>query len=588
MVLPNLSAALSVLIDKDFKYRHLGTDVYYLEDSGSRLDVQQAMQESDWLEFQGREINFGFSESTYWLRFTIENRLPSPADLLLVNQFPLLDFLNVYVVEEGKILEEFVQGDSRPALSRSVFHSHFIFPIQVKEKQAVSVVIRVQSETGLQLPLMLWDKQSYISGDHFRSIAMGLFLGLLVAMSLYHILVFLSLKERSFLYYALLNLGLLCAYLSLSGLLGALTNAGHKSLGDNFLLASISVSTAFALLFVNSILQVPESYPRAARLLNYLAVIALIAAGSCLFMSHSQIAVPVLSLAGASMVPMVYIQVRRLLDGYSIAKYVLAASVFAAAGFTISVTSNIGVIPNSLLSEAAAYIGVVIMTMLDAFALSHRVNIERRLRQLAQTQLIESQNKLNQKLDDQVRARTAELEQANERLKELSRVDGLTQIYNRRYFTELYRREFRRAVRDASPLSLMLMDIDHFKNINDTYGHPFGDLCLKNAAHTILTSIRRPPDIAARYGGEEFIVLLPSTDNEGARHVANNILTAFNSTPNEDKGVSIIVTVSVGVATLVPDQNSSMETLLKAADELLYQAKHNGRNRLESDTLQLQ
>ena len=127
----------------------------------------------------------------------------------------------------------------------------------------------------------------------------------------------------------------------------------------------------------------------------------------------------------------------------------------------------------------------------------------------------------------------------------------------------------------------MLLDIDHFKQLNDQYGHPFGDLCLTQAAQLIANTIRRPPDSAARYGGEEFAVLLPNTDKEGALHVADKIRESIGQHQVSDGQQQAVMTVSIGVASFIPSQNNTTEALLKAADDLLYRAKHNGRNRVE-------
>ncbi|HCB40383.1 MAG TPA: hypothetical protein DEP79_11845 [Gammaproteobacteria bacterium] len=183
--------------------------------------------------------------------------------------------------------------------------------------------------------------------------------------------------------------------------------------------------------------------------------------------------------------------------------------------------------------------------------------------------------------DRRVQERTDELQAANERLMELSTTDGLTGLKNRRHLHELFAHEFKRACREQKPLSLLLLDIDHFKQLNDQYGHPFGDLCLTQAAQLIANTIRRPPDSAARYGGEEFAVLLPNTDKEGALHVADKIRESIGQHQVSDGQQQAVMTVSIGVASFIPSQNNTTEALLKAADDLLYRAKHNGRNRVE-------
>ena len=126
-----------------------------------------------------------------------------------------------------------------------------------------------------------------------------------------------------------------------------------------------------------------------------------------------------------------------------------------------------------------------------------------------------------------------------------------------------------------------MMDIDHFKNLNDNYGHPFGDLCLQTVAKTIGQCLNRPPDICARYGGEEFVVILPNTDLEGAVHVAQLIVQQVAETTVSDPSHAVNLTLSIGVTATIPDQTGDHEALMRTADECLYRAKENGRNRVE-------
>jgi adenylate cyclase len=167
-------------------------------------------------------------------------------------------------------------------------------------------------------------------------------------------------------------------------------------------------------------------------------------------------------------------------------------------------------------------------------------------------------------------------------LKTLSTKDELTQLANRRLFNQTLDREWRRLTRSRTYLSLILCDIDFFKLYNDTYGHPKGDACLQQVARAIATCVGRPADVASRYGGEEFAILLPETDEDGAIAVAEKIRTmvAQLELPHAKSEVGDYVTLSLGVATVIPEHNSVPETLVNTADLALYQAKHEGRNRV--------
>ncbi len=171
-------------------------------------------------------------------------------------------------------------------------------------------------------------------------------------------------------------------------------------------------------------------------------------------------------------------------------------------------------------------------------------------------------------------------EEVEEYLSDLAINDGLTKIHNRRYFDEVLALEWKRERREHSPLSLIMLDIDFFKKYNDTYGHQAGDEALVKVAKTISETLRRPADIVARYGGEEFVVVLPNAEQKDAVKLSEIIRATIEGLKIEHKLSSInpFLTISLGVASIVPSSDSSPEELLKKADEALYNAKIRGRN----------
>lgn len=171
---------------------------------------------------------------------------------------------------------------------------------------------------------------------------------------------------------------------------------------------------------------------------------------------------------------------------------------------------------------------------------------------------------------------------ANQALERLACMDGLTGLSNRRHMDSIAAQEWRRAQRDGRPLSFVLLDVDHFKRFNDRYGHPDGDQCLRRVGERLRAVARRPGDLTARYGGEEFALVLPSTSLAGATMLANEVRLAVRALaiPHADSAHGI-VTVSVGVATIVPSADQEVGTVIAAADAALYRAKAAGRDRVE-------
>ncbi|KAB8321131.1 PAS domain S-box protein [Tolypothrix campylonemoides VB511288] len=177
-----------------------------------------------------------------------------------------------------------------------------------------------------------------------------------------------------------------------------------------------------------------------------------------------------------------------------------------------------------------------------------------------------------------------QLQIANQELQRLAKLDGLTQLANRRHFDKYLKQEWLRLAREQNPLSLILCDVDYFKHYNDTYGHPAGDACLIEIAQAIRRAVKRPADLVARYGGEEFAVLLPNTDSDGAIQVVQFIQKKLRqlNLPHIASPVGQYVTLSFGIATIFPSHNDSVQTLINAADKALYQAKNKGRNCYQS------
>lgn len=175
------------------------------------------------------------------------------------------------------------------------------------------------------------------------------------------------------------------------------------------------------------------------------------------------------------------------------------------------------------------------------------------------------------------------LKEANQWLEQLSSLDGLTGIPNRRTFDHALMREWYRSLRSENPLSLIMVDIDYFKKYNDTYGHMQGDECLKRVAHLLEKTINRSSDVIARYGGEEFAIILPDTDEKGAAIIAEEVRRNVEAShiPHRKSTISDWVTISVGVATIIPDHTMEQNELIVHTDQALYKAKKNGRNRVE-------
>lgn len=175
-----------------------------------------------------------------------------------------------------------------------------------------------------------------------------------------------------------------------------------------------------------------------------------------------------------------------------------------------------------------------------------------------------------------------QLDNAHEQLQRISRVDGLTGVFNRHHVQEYLEQAWRRAAHQGDEFAVILLDVDHFKKYNDFYGHPAGDTCLQQVAQALEDSLRRPVDVVARFGGEEFIAVLPQADAIQASQAAERVRMAIENLrlPHAASETSPVVTVSVGVASCIATPARDSRTVIEAADQALYRAKHGGRNRM--------
>jgi diguanylate cyclase (GGDEF)-like protein len=237
-------------------------------------------------------------------------------------------------------------------------------------------------------------------------------------------------------------------------------------------------------------------------------------------------------------------------------------------------------IPDHILSHRTARLVLVFRNESGDWKIAHSgISIPYHLVKEGEVYPLKGLNERNQELEALVMDRTRELAEANSKLEALSYTDGLTGIANRRSFDRMLTQEWKRGQRASKPLSLIMLDVDHFKHFNDLYGHQAGDACLRMLACTLAQAGRRAGELAARYGGEEFVMLLPETDGPAAMEIAHSVQQDVWSLalPHPETAPAII-TVSLGVASLVPSILHRPEDLLQRADAALYQAKQSGRN----------
>jgi diguanylate cyclase (GGDEF)-like protein len=260
----------------------------------------------------------------------------------------------------------------------------------------------------------------------------------------------------------------------------------------------------------------------------------------------------------------------------------------------------------SIDSSYLLMVGATTETLLLALALAASYSMQRRKASISrdestenkrhtmqvQDEMFQLQKQAQMDLENEVKARTQEFEEAlsglslvNNELKGLSETDSLTGLTNRRLFEQNIEAEAARSRRERKPLAIALLDIDHFKSVNDNFGHQCGDDSLIAFADTLKRTVKRPGDLLSRYGGEEFVVMLPNTTIEGATVLLEKVRLATEAMIVETQGNKISFTVSIGLTARVVGNDEDAAKMVAFADKLLYQAKEAGRNCIKSGNI---
>ena len=558
----------------------LENELRFLEDPGSGQDLKDVRGRDDWQRLDGHTFNRGYSDSAWWLRVSLANDGNTELERFFSIDYPVLGDVQVYVLADGELRHSWQLGHDYPYSQRPVDHRFFVVPLEWQPHETLDVFVRVRTESSVQVPVTLWDRETFRSHDITANILQGIYFGAFLVIGVYNLLLFFALGERNYLYYVgfVFSIALLMA--SLTGYGFRYLWPGATEWNDQAILIFICGVLGFAGLFTRRFLELS----RLSIALNVFALLVIIASGICavlsFFLGYFTLISVLIPLVVLGCIMAFAAGVYAWYQGQTTAKYYVIAWSFVLAGGAILALSKGGVLPSNFFTDHAAQLGSIIEVVLLSFALAQRINVERQLRYQAQSETLETARRLNRELEDRVRERTQELEELNQRLNELSVTDGLTGLRNRRFLDAQLRQEVDRARRSGRPMAVAMLDIDHFKPVNDTYGHQTGDECLKMVGEIIHANLRSPQDTAARYGGEEFAMILPETDEEGAMRVLERIRQQVAAASVSYEGVTLRMTLSGGVTIQRDAEAVTPEQLLAEADGALYRAKSGGRDQV--------
>jgi diguanylate cyclase (GGDEF)-like protein len=554
----------------------------------------------NWEKIKRSSPNFGFTNTAYWFKFNLNNTSNNDLKIYVELPIPFLDDIELYQTRNFQIQAQHLVGDRYPFSARPIQHENFVMPFTLLPGENL-MYLRIASAGTVEAPLIIWQPEPHARATADEHFLQGMWAGIIGIMVIYNLLLFFSIKDINYLYYVFFSFGYLFFQLSLKGYGFAYIWPNQLDWNSFSISTFIALSNLSVLMLMISFLKLKEKNPIAYKVMFVVAFISGILLLLTFLIPYS------FTIRLTSAITMITCSMSLILGYISLfkgdpdARYFCLAWTATFIGVTALAAVKIGLIPSNFWTSNAGQIGVIFLVSFLSFALANRFNREKELRISAQNASIESeivvrqsqeeilQAKIfaNDQLELKVEERTKtmqkaliELENANSRLELASTTDALTTLFNRGHFENRLDVEFKRAARHNRELSAIICDVDHFKNVNDTYGHKVGDDCLRSVALTLKHKITRSGDLIARFGGEEFIILLVDTPLQDAISIAQSLCDAIRHTDLLSNHQQITLTASFGVASLTQADIESAEALIHNADIALYQSKNNGRDQV--------
>lgn len=585
----------------------LDNQYYYLKDKDHSLTIQDVMFRFDpnqWLRKSGQALEWKYSESAFWYRFEIQADTSQAIDYVLEIVSPFMDQIDFYHVRYDEYGDPYIYnyaaaGDQVADSEKYISSRNPVFPIHLLPDSLNTIILRVSTTSALILPMNLMEETYYHEQEEKSQAFYGVLFGFMLVMAIYNSVIWLFLRERTFAFYVFYVLLALGYQMSLTGFGTHYVWGASGWFVQNGITFLVCTAFMFGGLFVIDFLSLRSAAPRLYSLAMLLVGIYGGFAVFSLFMPESYL-VPIVQPLGLVSSALVLFTGAYLWRRGSVwAKYLTLSWLVLVVGTIVYTLMLMGYVERNPFTEYLQSVGFAIEVSLLSIALAARMNQERQAKRLAMETALDlahrvntvNQEKLiiqrqaNLELEEKVKQKTLELRQAmeeltnaNQQLEQISVRDQLTGLYNRRFFDEYFPKQYRNCSILGKPISVLVIDIDYFKKINDVHGHLAGDECLKTIAKVITATDQREDDKIIRFGGEEFLIVLPNTGADGANSVAERIRQMVEKTLFVANGKRIPLTISVGVAALVPSDEQPPESVLHKADSALYEAKKSGRN----------
>jgi diguanylate cyclase len=569
----NLANQQQIKLTDDNNIYSFANKLVYFEDKTGQLAFKDIRRNNNFKLMTKDNISLGYIESTLWLKFNVKNQAKNKQNWRLLFDYPLLDELVIYQQQKDKSWQETHLGDKLPFAQRELEHRIFVNTLNLNTSTPTQFFVKIKTTSSMQVRPSISSTEQFFINELHNEMFYGLIYGVMLLMAMYNIFLYFAVKDTAYLAYVFSVLSGCIFIMALNGHAYQYLWPNSPNIANTAVPLTPAIWMVFTAIFTQMFLETKRFAPRLYNAMNLQMGLATFSIIFSLFGPY-QLAIKIATLL--ALTNGILILVTSIVcwqNGNRFARYFVGAWAVYGMGTAMLIISRFGLLPDNFVTHNSAALGLLVEIIMLSLALSDKYRV-----------LTYELEQHAHELEEKVTLRTKELELSNQQLIELSRSDALTGLANRRHLDQQLEHEWALAYRNQTPLSILVADIDQFKNINDHFGHQYGDECILEVARILTQQTPAISGLPARFGGDEFVVILPNTLNEEALSLAEDICSRLEQRKIAQAPNTLynVVTLSIGCATITPNKTNDIKRLFSLADKNLYQAKKMGRNGVSS------
>ncbi|WP_136254442.1 diguanylate cyclase [Onishia niordana] len=549
---------------------HLASVAIFHDQSGELEAADLMIREEDFREIKARsDLQIGYVRHPVWLRLQITSADQETQEAILRFLYPLLERVSLYEIRDGVIHQERQSGLAVAPDQRAYTHRLPAFLLHIPPSETLTLLARVDSAGSISLGTEMLSIEGFQRTNDLEMFWLSAYVGILLALGLYNLMLYVGLKERVFLLYAVFATSFCVAVITSNGLGPLILWQGLGDSTARIITLGFTLSAFFGTLFAQQFLCTHRHVPGWHRVLNGLLIACLVGVIAAA-MLPLELAMPLMDVTGiATCLMLLACAISCSCLRVPGARLFVLAWAFLLVGALIFALRNLGIIPSNVLTVYGIQAGSALEMILLSIALGARFNAIKRQKEKAQAQVVAALKEQEAILEERVAQRTSELVA-------IARRDTLTGLLNRTGLAEVASGALQRSRMRGLPLAVLMLDLDDFKPINDQFGHSAGDFVLKIVAERLRHQVRHNTH-CARFGGDEFVVICEDIGGTAEAYALKKRLEAAIREPIRlPSGDFVQAGVSIGIS-FGDSQTQDLDTLLNKADLDMYASKKSCR-----------